>query len=97
MSRAGSWLRPGRARRRTRLRAEIADVWAEVLQREHVSPADNFLALGGDSLQAIRIIGRVEELAGVHLSVRGLLETRTVDEMTEYVERTMAAEGRMWS
>ena len=97
MSRVGFWLRSGRARRRAKLRAEIAEVWAEVLQRERVSPTDNFLALGGDSLQAIRIIGRVEEFAGVHLSVRGLLETRTVDEMTEYVERTMAAEGRMWA
>jgi acyl carrier protein len=86
-------LRPGRARRE-QLREQIAAVWAEVLERERVSPTDDFLALGGNSLQAVRIVGRVEELASVHLSVRSLLETRTVGKMAEHVERAMAAAGR---
>jgi acyl carrier protein len=83
---------PSRARHK-RLLAQISAVWAEVLQREHISPTNNFLALGGNSLQAVQIVGRVEELVGVHLPVRCLLETRTIDEMAEHVRRAIAAQG----
>jgi len=69
---------------------KIAAIWAEVLGIGSVDPDDDFLALGGNSLHAILIVSRVEELVGAHLSVRTVLETRSVREMAEQVEQAVA-------
>ena len=42
-----------------------------------VGPADHFFDLDGNSLDAIRIVGRVEELIGAPVEVAALLETLT--------------------
>lgn len=86
---AGGWRR---ARRRRRLAGELTAIWCEVLGRERIGPREEFLELGGDSVAAIRIIGRAEELAGVELSIRLLLETGTVAGMAERLERIVAGE-----
>lgn len=81
-----------RARRRRRLAGELAAIWGEVLGREHVGPHDEFLALGGDSVAAVRIISRAEELTGAELSVALLMEARTVAEMAERLDRVLVGE-----
>jgi acyl carrier protein len=47
---------------RTALEQQIAAIWAEVLALESVGVEDNFLDLGGNSLQAMRIVSRVAAL-----------------------------------
>jgi acyl carrier protein len=39
----------------------IAEIWASLLGTGLPGPADNFFALGGDSLSAVRMIGAVDE------------------------------------
>ena len=73
------------------LEDRLAEVWAGVLGLDRVAPLDDFFELGGNSLHAVQIVSRAEELAGVHLSVRSVLETRTVRGMAGYVEQAMAA------
>jgi acyl carrier protein len=70
----------------------IAGVWAEVLGIEHVDPDADFLQLGGNSLHAVRIVGRVEEDLDIVLSVRAVLEGRTVRLMTLHVRRALGEE-----
>jgi acyl carrier protein len=40
----------------------VADVWREVLGIDDISPDDNFYEIGGNSLYAIQIVGRLREL-----------------------------------
>jgi acyl transferase domain-containing protein/acyl carrier protein len=54
-----------RAGARTDLEKNIIGIWEELLGVEGIGVEDNFLDLGGDSLIAVRIIGRVRELIGV--------------------------------
>jgi acyl carrier protein len=70
----------------------IAGVWAEVLGIESVDPDADFLQLGGNSLHAVRIVGRVEEDLDIVLSVRAVLEGRTVRLMTLHVRRALGEE-----
>jgi acyl carrier protein len=73
-----------RARQR-RLHQLISEVWEEVLGVRDIGLDDDFLALGGNSLHAVRIIARVEESLDIHLSVRAVLDARTVRLMAEQV------------
>lgn len=68
----------------------IAQTWQEVLGITGIGPDDDFIELGGDSLHAVRIVGRVEEALDIHLSVRSVLEARTVRLMTEHVQRALS-------
>ncbi|MFD6227984.1 amino acid adenylation domain-containing protein [Streptomyces sp. NPDC060232] len=58
---------PAAARRAPRTAAEqlIAAVWADVLGVPEVGPDDNFFHLGGDSLTAVRVVGRVFDVFGM--------------------------------
>lgn len=59
------------------LEARVAGVLAEVLGCA-VGAADDFFALGGDSLQALRALWRLNEALGVELPVDLLYDARTV-------------------
>ncbi|MFE9462484.1 amino acid adenylation domain-containing protein [Streptomyces virginiae] len=58
---------PPAARRAPRTPAEqlIAAVWADVLGVPGVGADDNFFHLGGDSLTAVRVVGRVFDVFGM--------------------------------
>ncbi|WP_435865815.1 amino acid adenylation domain-containing protein [Streptomyces virginiae] len=58
---------PAAARRAPRTPAEqlIAAVWADVLGVSEVGADDNFFHLGGDSLTAVRVVGRVFDVFGM--------------------------------
>ncbi|MFI9237344.1 phosphopantetheine-binding protein [Streptomyces sp. NPDC053079] len=74
------------------LEREITAIWAETLGRDDVGPHESFVELGGDSIHAMKIISRVEDLIDAELSIRVLLETRTVAGMTDHVDRMLAEE-----
>ncbi|MHB9026166.1 MAG: AMP-binding protein [Armatimonadota bacterium] len=54
---------------RTPLETALADVWAQMLGIERVGIDDDFTALGGDSLQAMRLVSRLRETYQVEFSL----------------------------
>ena len=63
---------------RTAMEAEIAAIWAEVLDLDRVGIHDNFLELGGHSLLAGRILARLVAKFAVEISMKTLLECPTI-------------------
>jgi amino acid adenylation domain-containing protein len=64
----------------------LATIWANVLSRDRVSVDDNFFALGGHSLTAIRIASKVQEAFGIEFPIRLLFEKPTIAELCEAVQ-----------
>lgn len=69
----------------TDLERRLAQIWAEALGLGVVGVHDNFLDLGGHSLSASRIIGKINQAFGVEVSMRSLLDHSTVAQMARVV------------
>ena len=64
-------------------------VWRQVLGRQDVGPDDDFFALGGTSLVAVRLAAEVERRIGVRLPLSMLFTAPTVRAMA----RSLSTEG----
>ncbi|MER5772504.1 amino acid adenylation domain-containing protein, partial [Streptomyces sp. NPDC001985] len=62
----------------TPLEEELCALFAEVLGADRVGAETSFFALGGDSLLAMRLIGRVRAVLDTEVSIRELFGTPTV-------------------
>ncbi|UCM87876.1 condensation domain-containing protein [Streptomyces marincola] len=67
----------GAAEAMTEVEAALAGVWREVLGVERVGPDDDYYALGGDSVQAVRIATKAAE-KGLRVTRRHLFTHPTV-------------------
>ncbi|WP_433732007.1 amino acid adenylation domain-containing protein [Actinoplanes sp. CA-051413] len=63
---------------RTDAERAVAAIWADVLGLPHVGRHDDFFALGGDSILAVRALSRLRETLGVRLPARTAFDARTI-------------------
>jgi acyl-CoA synthetase (AMP-forming)/AMP-acid ligase II/acyl carrier protein len=89
---------PGGPQPRTPLEMQIAQVWRDVLRVDAIGVDDNFLALGGDSILAAQVVGRLRKALDVDLRLVHFLETPTVASMATKILELQAsslAEGEL--
>ncbi|MET7395817.1 amino acid adenylation domain-containing protein [Dactylosporangium sp. NPDC005572] len=60
--------------------AAVARIWAEVLGSSDVGVQDNFFSLGGDSIRAVQLVGRLRA-AGYHATVQDVFRHQSVAEL----------------
>ncbi|GAB2724147.1 non-ribosomal peptide synthetase [Kitasatospora kifunensis] len=70
----------------------LAATFEELLGVERVGVHDNFFELGGDSLLALRLAARINELFGTELSPRAAFDWPTVAQSAAGVEELVLAE-----
>ncbi len=71
---------------RTELEATVCRLWAEQLGAGQVGVTGNFFHLGGDSLLATRVVGRLRRELGIRLSVRTLFDHPTAEAFAAAVD-----------
>ncbi|MCE1003035.1 non-ribosomal peptide synthetase [Pseudomonas sp. NMI1173_11] len=72
---------------RTPLQQQVAAIWADVLKIERVGLNDNFFFLGGHSLIATQVTGRVQEQAGLAVSLKALFENPVLGDYCTQLEQ----------
>ena len=70
---------------RSEVEEALAAIWAEVLGVERVGVHDDFFALGGYSLLAVRVASRVQEAFGVSLPLHALFQAPTVESLSQRI------------
>jgi len=70
---------------RNEMEEQLVVLWTEVLKKESIGIHDNFFSLGGHSLVAIRLLGRIAKTFGNRLSLRTLFEHPTIAELAPVV------------
>ncbi|MBV7697295.1 non-ribosomal peptide synthetase [Streptomyces sp. TRM70350] len=81
----------GDARPATATQARLADVFCEILKLDSVGVHDNFFALGGHSMAAMRLLGRIRAEFGAELSVRDVFDALTVAGIAAKLDGATAA------
>ena len=80
---------------RTETEHRLAAIWSEVLAVEQVGAEDNFFDIGGHSLLAIQLVGRVRDLFGCDLVLGDLSTMPTIAALARWIEERKAeAEAR---
>ncbi|MGX9120927.1 hybrid non-ribosomal peptide synthetase/type I polyketide synthase [Mesorhizobium sp. BHbsci] len=67
---------------------QIAAVYQDILGLNDVALTDNFFDLGGDSLSALSVINRIEQLTGERLAISRLLEHQTPRRLAMTLSKT---------
>jgi len=74
----------------------VAKIWQEVLSTANVGANDDFFAIGGHSLLAMRVISRIREQFEVSLPLRAMFEAPTVEALAHKIDEmtTTPSDGR---
>ncbi|MEU9125519.1 amino acid adenylation domain-containing protein [Streptomyces sp. NPDC048506] len=64
----------------------LSGLFAEILDVPEVAADDNFFALGGTSMLAVRLIGRIRTVLGVTIGVRTLFRCQTVARLAAHLD-----------
>jgi pyochelin synthetase len=72
---------------RDALELQLARVWEDLLGVPRVGVRENFFALGGNSLLAVRLMGRIEQAHGRTLPLDTLFRASTVEELAGILRR----------
>jgi acyl carrier protein len=77
------------------LATRVKRAWEDVLELKDIDPYDNFFALGGSSLNAMRIVTRLSEELDVDLPTEAYFDWTTISDMTNVIDGIlMQTEGQ---
>jgi amino acid adenylation domain-containing protein len=69
------------------LEIQLAEIWEEILGVRPIGVTDDFFELGGDSLKAVLMTTKVEEVRGRHIPPAMLLEENTIRKLARAIHR----------
>jgi len=65
----------------------VVEIWQEILGIEQIGMDDDFFALGGHSLQAMRLVTKIHQKTAVAVPLKELFQTSTVAGLVEYINK----------
>lgn len=72
----------------TAVQKKLVELWKENLGVEEIGITDNYFAMGGDSLKAIRLMSRIEE-AGYHIDMNTIFRCTNIKEVAAEIEKSV--------
>lgn len=73
---------------RTAVEETLANIWADVLKLQQVGIHDNFIEVGGDSIQSIKIAARAMKL-GIKFTINQIFDHPTIAELSTVADTSL--------
>lgn len=70
------------------LERQLVKIWEDILEISPIGVTDNYFDLGGNSLHALRIIGKIGECTGRELQLTDLFQTQTIRGVAALLRQT---------
>jgi len=70
---------------------KLANIWKEMFKTDQVSIYEDFFALGGDSLLAIRVLAYIRDEFGLNIPMNVLFQSATISDLAEYIAAMASA------
>jgi len=85
----------------TDIECVLAEIWKEVLGRQDVDRDSDFFDIGGQSIQAMQVVSRIEHSLGIELQWKAMFETATIPALAQRIidgddDRRAHALASMW-
>ena len=77
--------RPDYVEARTPHERALAEIWREVLKQDQIGLNDSFLALGGDSILATRVVARIRESFNLEVSLLSFFNAQSLADLARVV------------
>lgn len=74
------------------IQEKLADIWCKILEVNEVGIYDNFMQIGGNSLNIMTMISMIYEEFGIELPLGVIFENPTIKKMEEYIHGLKDAE-----
>ena len=75
----------------TPLEMQLLKLWVDTLKTHEIGITDNFFELGGDSLAAVTLMIKIEQLFGTRHSLSLLMENPTITQLAEVLNQEKTA------
>lgn len=73
------------------LEAKLVDVWKEILLLDKVGITDDFFEIGGHSLNASILVGRIYKVFNVKMQLKELFRLTTIKDLAQYISSAMVS------
>ena len=64
---------------------KLVSIWQEILQNQDVQLDDNFFALGGSSLLAVKLASKIDQIFEVKIDIRNIFRYQSVKELANHI------------
>ena len=71
---------------------KLCCIWQDLLDTDRVGISDNFFSFGGNSILAMQLVFKINELLNTSLSVADLFQNTTIAELSSLVDQSQKAE-----
>jgi amino acid adenylation domain-containing protein len=71
---------------RDEIEGQLAQIWSEILNIHPVGVKDNFFDLGGHSISAVQLMGKIKQQFGKTLPLTALFPSATIEELAERLQ-----------
>ncbi len=75
----------------SQVQQQLATIWEELLAIRPIGISDDFFELGGDSLLAMRLFSRIEQVFGKKLPLAIFYTAATIEHLAQVIERDVEA------
>lgn len=76
---------------RNPLEEQIAGIWKRILGIDEIGVHQSFFDVGGDSLQATRVLNRMKAEISPEIGIKDVVQARTIAELAQMAERKLAS------
>jgi len=68
------------------LEEKLVSIWEEVLEVKKIGVQDDFFDLGGNSLNAVKVISRIQRELELKIEIKNLYNLKTIGDLAFYIE-----------